>query len=285
MLVRDDDLVIGQPAHAWVSGQLARAWGNAAFPAPAPREPVCLAAEQHDVGWQDADLAPLRGDGRAAALVPRPTRARSTSRSGAAPRGGCSRRAATPRCSCRCTAPSLYDRFVDPDAYPPDVAALIRAYLRDERALQAELAAGLDPAEVARNRRLIAGARPALARALPRPGDDARGRAGRRRRGRAPRRAGGRRAGRAAARDDHAVPPGTATAALHGRAVAVRRRARRRRLRGAAARGRVRGRRRGADGARGGAVGAAALGAQPRLMPSTSSSPPRERGSTPCSRS
>ena len=60
MLVRDDGLVIGQPAHAWVSGQLARAWGNAAFPAPSPREPVCLAAEQHDVGWQDADLAPLR---------------------------------------------------------------------------------------------------------------------------------------------------------------------------------------------------------------------------------
>ena len=57
--------MIGQPAHAWVSGQLARAWGNAAFPAPAPREPFCLAAEQHDVGWADADLAPLRGAGRA----------------------------------------------------------------------------------------------------------------------------------------------------------------------------------------------------------------------------
>ncbi len=33
VLIRDD-LVIGQPAHAWVSGQLARAWGNEAFPAP-----------------------------------------------------------------------------------------------------------------------------------------------------------------------------------------------------------------------------------------------------------
>ena len=60
MLRRGEDLVVGQPAHAWVSGQLARAWGNAAFPAPAPREPFCLAAEQHDVGWADADLEPWR---------------------------------------------------------------------------------------------------------------------------------------------------------------------------------------------------------------------------------
>ena len=58
MLVRDDGLLIGQPAHAWVSGQLARAWGNGAFPPPAPREPVCLAAEQHDVGMADWERWP-----------------------------------------------------------------------------------------------------------------------------------------------------------------------------------------------------------------------------------
>ena len=53
MLLRrdgDDVLAIGQPAHAWVSGQLARAWGNEAFGAVEPWEEVCLAAEQHDVG-------------------------------------------------------------------------------------------------------------------------------------------------------------------------------------------------------------------------------------------
>jgi hypothetical protein len=55
-----DDAVtcIGQPAHAWLSGQLARAWGNARFGALEPREEVCLAAEQHDVGMAAWDAAP-----------------------------------------------------------------------------------------------------------------------------------------------------------------------------------------------------------------------------------
>ena len=42
----DDLIAVGQPAHAWVSGQLARAWGNGRFGTPEPREEVCLAAEQ-----------------------------------------------------------------------------------------------------------------------------------------------------------------------------------------------------------------------------------------------
>lgn len=61
MLVRPDGdavLAIGQPAHAWLSGQLARAWGNERFPAPAPREEVCLAAEQHDAGMADWERRP-----------------------------------------------------------------------------------------------------------------------------------------------------------------------------------------------------------------------------------
>ena len=51
---RDDEeglIVIGQPAHAWVSGQLARAWGNDRFGHFEPWEEVRLAAEQHDVGY------------------------------------------------------------------------------------------------------------------------------------------------------------------------------------------------------------------------------------------
>lgn len=61
MLIREDGegvLVIGQPAHAWVSGQLARAWGNERFGWLEPREEVCLAAEQHDVGMARLDLEP-----------------------------------------------------------------------------------------------------------------------------------------------------------------------------------------------------------------------------------
>lgn len=51
-------LAIGQPSHAWLSGQLARAWGNARFGAVSPWEEVCLAAEQHDAGWRTLDLEP-----------------------------------------------------------------------------------------------------------------------------------------------------------------------------------------------------------------------------------
>jgi uncharacterized protein DUF3891 len=61
MLLRrdgDDAIAIGQPAHAWVSGQLARAWGNERFGAVEPWEEVCLAAEQHDIGMAEWERAP-----------------------------------------------------------------------------------------------------------------------------------------------------------------------------------------------------------------------------------
>ncbi len=54
MLLRkttDGYLAITQTTHAWVSGQMARAWGNDLFGTIEPREAVCLAAEQHDIGW------------------------------------------------------------------------------------------------------------------------------------------------------------------------------------------------------------------------------------------
>jgi hypothetical protein len=57
MLLRaepDAVVAIGQASHAWLSGQLARAWR----PRPEPWEAVCLAAEQHDVGMAQWDLAP-----------------------------------------------------------------------------------------------------------------------------------------------------------------------------------------------------------------------------------
>ncbi len=51
-------MAISQPAHAWVSGQLARAWGNAAFGAFEPAAEVCLAAEQHDLGFLEWENCP-----------------------------------------------------------------------------------------------------------------------------------------------------------------------------------------------------------------------------------
>jgi len=62
MLVHDQGaggvVCIGQASHAWVSGQLARRWGNEAFAPPDPFEEVCLGAEQHDVGMAEWDLTP-----------------------------------------------------------------------------------------------------------------------------------------------------------------------------------------------------------------------------------
>jgi hypothetical protein len=61
MMFRDTpDGVIGipQPSHAWISGQLIRAWGNAEFGAVSPYDEVCLGAEQHDIGWLSWERAP-----------------------------------------------------------------------------------------------------------------------------------------------------------------------------------------------------------------------------------
>ena len=62
VLVRPDGdgaLAIGQLSHSWLSGQIARAWGNDRFTPPEPREEVVLGAQQHDIGWADFDLQPL----------------------------------------------------------------------------------------------------------------------------------------------------------------------------------------------------------------------------------
>jgi hypothetical protein len=153
VLTRRDDLIFGQPAHAWVSGQLARAWGNDAFPAPSPREPVCLAAEQHDVGWADADLAPLLGDdGRPLSFMEYPRAEHVAIWRDAARRLLAQSRYAALLVSLHGT--SLYQR-VDPDAYDAEIAAAIRDYVAGQHELQGLLAAGLDPGEVDRNRRLL----------------------------------------------------------------------------------------------------------------------------------
>ena len=62
MLYRQDPaglIVIGQPAHAWVAGQVARAWGNEHVGDVVPWEEVCLAAEQHDLAHALWERAPI----------------------------------------------------------------------------------------------------------------------------------------------------------------------------------------------------------------------------------
>lgn len=63
MVLRHDAagvLAVGQASHAWLCGQLARAWGNERFGAVEPLDEVALGAEQHDVGMARWDLAPAR---------------------------------------------------------------------------------------------------------------------------------------------------------------------------------------------------------------------------------
>jgi hypothetical protein len=58
----DGWLLISQPAHAWMAGKLAAAWGNEQFPAPNPCEAVILATRLHDIGWLNWDAAPRLGN-------------------------------------------------------------------------------------------------------------------------------------------------------------------------------------------------------------------------------
>lgn len=61
MLFREEDdhlLAFTQPAHAWLSGQMAQAWGNAQFRRPEPHAEVCLAAALHDIAWLPWEQAP-----------------------------------------------------------------------------------------------------------------------------------------------------------------------------------------------------------------------------------
>lgn len=59
MLHRADEegiIAISQPAHAWVAGQITRQWGNGEF-FSVPEE-VCLASEQHDLGYLEWERNP-----------------------------------------------------------------------------------------------------------------------------------------------------------------------------------------------------------------------------------
>jgi len=161
MLLRPDGddacVAIGQASHAWLSGQLARAWGNDTFAAPAPREEVCLAAEQHDIGMAAWDLTPDRhpdtGLPREFFSMDRRTHLALWTR---APELVLTQsRYAALLVSLHGTG--LYERF-PPREGDPEIARLVQEYLDGQRALQARLTAevGATPQELRRNRALLA---------------------------------------------------------------------------------------------------------------------------------
>jgi hypothetical protein len=148
MLLRrdgDDVIAIGQPAHAWLSGQLARAWADPLE----PWEEVCLAAEQHDVGMAEWDVAPKlnpeTGLPRSFMEVELDDHLEIWWR--AAPRMIPQSRYAALLVSMHGTA--LYERR------RPDAAGKVQAFLDGQRELQERLGAGFDPEQVRRNQRLV----------------------------------------------------------------------------------------------------------------------------------
>jgi hypothetical protein len=156
-------VVITQPAHAWVAGQLARAWGTTRFPRPEPWEEVCLAAERHDDGWLGWEAAPTRNPatGRPFSFreVPRPEHLAIWSAAGPTVLA----LGRYPALLVSLHGTGLYERH-DPAQGPTDPG--VQAFLNQEQAFQTRLLTALqsDPDfavhaatdAIARNRRLIA---------------------------------------------------------------------------------------------------------------------------------
>lgn len=159
MLLRPTDdgvLAIGQASHAWVSGQLARVWGNEAFGAVVPREEVCLAAEQHDVGMAEWDLRPALDSesGRPRDFMHLPVAVHLGLWRAAPAKLLTQSTYAALLCSMHGTA---LQRFRDLDALPPHDADDVRAYLTEQRVLQDRLRDALarPEGEVERNQQLV----------------------------------------------------------------------------------------------------------------------------------
>jgi hypothetical protein len=135
-------IAITQPMHAWVSGQLARAWGNQQFGEVRPREAVCLAAEQHDIGhipWEQMPrLNERTGLPYSFYEMPRQWHVQlwSVAARMVLPQG----RYAALLVSLHGTV--LYESY-DPAKDTPENAQTVEAYLTQERAFQQELITSL----------------------------------------------------------------------------------------------------------------------------------------------
>ena len=151
----DAVLAITQPAHAWVSGQLARAWGNAEFGTVEPWEEVCLAAEQHDVGMTDWELEPTLNPatGLPHSFMEMDLHTHIALWSAAPHRVRPQSGYAALLVSLHGTA--LYERR-DLARLAPEDADRVRAFLDEQRALQERLTPPeATHEEIARNRRLV----------------------------------------------------------------------------------------------------------------------------------
>jgi hypothetical protein len=148
----DSVIAIGQASHAWISGQLARAWQ----PVPEPFEEVCLAAEQHDIGMAEWDLHPtLNHDtGLPTSFMELPVTTHIALWTEAPAKVMTQSRYAALLVSMHGTA---LQGLRDLSRLSADDRAFVTAYVDGQRALQSELAQQLhaDREELARNQRLV----------------------------------------------------------------------------------------------------------------------------------
>ena len=163
----DTTVAIPQPSHAWLSGQAMRAWGNAEFGTVTPAEDVCLAAEQHDIGWLSWEQAPT--------LNPDTGRPHSFRELGVVQhtaiwgQGSAMAQAfgRYPALLVSLHGTGLYRNFDLANA-DPEAADAVRGFLRTQAQLQQRLTAGLaadrhyaphvSAAAIERNRRLVGAA-------------------------------------------------------------------------------------------------------------------------------
>ncbi len=168
MLLRDDPngpIVITQPAHAWMAGQLAAAWGNDTFGEVSPRDEVRLAAAQHDIGWLAWEQAPTlnRRTGRPYTFLELPTGDHVRIWSTAAPAMLVESRYAALLVSLHFTG--LYARHNYERDTPAEARAArelvarqtaFEAHMTDALRREPRYAAATTPEMIARNRRLVA---------------------------------------------------------------------------------------------------------------------------------
>lgn len=152
-------LLIPQPSHALLSGQMMAAWGAPGFARPDPAAEVILAAGQHDLAWLPWETAPT--------LDPHSGLPHAFTDLGAAvhapmwARGVEMARAAWglwPALLISLHGTRIYTQYMDADRLPPDDHAAIDRNVAKEDALQAEWRArlGASPAQVRRNSDLVA---------------------------------------------------------------------------------------------------------------------------------
>ncbi len=148
MLIVDEGgpwLAITQPAHAWLAGEIARAWGNptTGIARPEPYAEVCLGVEQHDVAWVEWDLRPpLHAPaGRAASFLEAPFVPRVALWRDAWRRVLAQSPWAALLVSLHGTI--IHTRFVDASQLPAAEGDVVQALLAEQREVQDRLIAAL----------------------------------------------------------------------------------------------------------------------------------------------